>query len=356
MVFEHPYFDDHERVVHVRDADSGLRAIIAVHSSVLGPTIGGCRVRAYANGDEALTDVLKLSRGMTYKAAMADLPFGGAKSVIIHDPRVKKSPEMLLAMGRAIHQLGGLYTTAEDMGMEEDDLRIMRRATPHVTGLPEDGLGVSPGPLTALGVYHGLRAAARHRLGKNSLADVHVAVQGAGHVGSPLIEKLVKDGAKITVADTDAALCDRMARSFGAKVVDVNEIYDVQADIFAPCAIGGTLNAETVRRLDVAAVAGSANNQLGDDEAGRIMHEKGILYAPDYVINAGGLIKVSLDVLGLRHGRTLTREIVEEKVVRIEDRTAEIFSLASKRGLRPEDAADELARQRITTAKERWAA
>lgn len=355
MVFEHPHFDDHERVVFVRDADSGLRAIIAVHNTVLGPTIGGCRVRAYASGDEALTDVLKLSRGMTYKAAMADLPFGGAKSVIICDPK-KKTREMLLAMGRAINQLGGLYTTAEDMGMEEDDLRTMRRATPHVTGLPEDGLGTSPGPLTALGVYHGLRAAARHRLGKNSLADVHVAVQGAGHVGGPLIEQLVRDGARITVADMDRALVEKMQQAFGAQVVEPDAIYDVDADIFAPCAIGGTLNARTVPRLKTKVVAGSANNQLGDDEAGRLMHEKGILYAPDYVINAGGLIKVSLDVMALRHGRTLGRDAVEAKVVRIEDRTAELFSLADKRGLRPEDAADEMARERIARGEEAWAA
>ncbi|WP_404379334.1 Leu/Phe/Val dehydrogenase [Caenispirillum salinarum] len=356
MVFEHAHFDDHERVVFVRDEDSGLKAIIAVHSTVLGPTIGGCRVRAYADSDEALTDVLKLSRGMTYKAAMADLPFGGAKSVILHDPRTPKSRAMLLAMGRAINNLSGMYTTAEDMGMEEDDLRIMRRTTPYVAGLPEDGLGVSPGPLTALGVYHGLRAAARHKLGKNSLRDVHVSVQGAGHVGGPLIESLAADGARITVADPDAGLAARMKADFGADVVEPDAIYDVKADIFAPCAIGGTLNAATVARLDVACVAGSANNQLGDDDAGRMMHEKGILYAPDYVINAGGLIKVSLDVMGMRHGRNLSEDAVKEKVVRIEDRTAEIFSLASKRGMRPEEAADHMARERIGKGKKAWAA
>lgn len=355
MVFQHPHFDDHERVVFVRDADSGLKAIIAVHNTVLGPTIGGCRVRAYGSDDEALSDVLKLSRGMTYKAAMADLPFGGAKSVILSDPK-KKTREMLLAMGRAINQLGGLYTTAEDMGMEEDDLRTMRRATPHVTGLPEDGLGVSPGPLTALGVYHGLRAAARHRLGKNSLADVHVAVQGAGHVGGPLIERLARDGARITVADMDRALVEKMQQAHGAAVVEPDAIYDVAADIFAPCAIGGTLNAGTVPRLKTKVVAGSANNQLGDDAAGRLMVERGILYAPDYVINAGGLIKVSLDVMALRHGRSLDREAVETRVTRIEDRTADLFSLAEKRGLRPEDAADTMARERIARSKQAWAA
>jgi leucine dehydrogenase len=356
MIFEHPHFDDHERVVYVHDAESGLKAIIAVHSSVLGPTIGGCRVRAYANSNEALTDVLKLSRGMTYKAAMAEVSFGGAKSVILHDPATPKSRAMLLAMGRAINGLGGLYTTAEDMGMEEDDLRIMRRTTPYVAGLPEDGLGVSPGPLTALGVYHGLRAAARHKLGKNSLRDVHIAVQGAGHVGGPLIERLAADGARITVADPDATLCARMKTDYGADIVEPDAIYDVQADIFAPCAIGGTLNAATVPRLAVSCVAGSANNQLGDDEAGRILHERGILYAPDYVINAGGLIKVSLDVLGMRHGFALDQNAVKEKVIRIEERTSDIFSLSAKRGLRPEEAADHLARERIAKTKAAWAA
>jgi len=290
-VFSHPDFRNHEQVVFIADADTGLRAVIAVHNTTLGPALGGCRMYPYASDDDAIRDVLRLSHGMTYKAAMAGVHLGGGKSIIIGDPRSAKTEALLRSMGRAIRELGGRYIAGEDMGTDPADMRVLRRETVSVSCLDvQDGGYGDPSPMTALGVVQAIRAALVEQRGSPSTAGVTVAIQGVGNVGLNLCRLLTEAGAKLVVCDSYAPSAQRAADVYNALVVGPEEIYSSAADIFAPCAVGGTLNPGTIPRLKATIVAGAANNQLADEDCARRLYERGILYVPDFVANGGGLI------------------------------------------------------------------
>jgi leucine dehydrogenase len=299
-VWDLPDFDAHEGVHFFSDKASGLRAVIAIHSTHLGPAAGGTRFWHYADANDAVTDALRLSRGMSFKNAMAGLPVGGGKGVILADGARTKTPEMLAAFGRAIDSLGGRYVTAEDVGMGEADLVAIGKETRHVSGLPvgEGHAGGDPGPSTAMGVFLGVKAAIKRALGKDSARDVHVAIQGVGSVGGGLARLLAAEGAKLTLADVDAARAAALAGELGGSVVDAAEILSVEADVVSPCALGAILTPASIPALRTPIVAGGANNQLATPEDGDRLHARGILYAPDYVINAGGIINVTLEYLG----------------------------------------------------------
>ncbi len=289
-VWDYPDFDDHQDVHLFRDAASGLTAVIAVHSTHLGPAAGGTRFWHYANPKSAITDALRLSRGMSYKNAMAGLKVGGGKAVILAPEGRAKPPALLNAFARAVDSLGGRYITAQDVGMSEADMVHLAATTRHVAGLP--GQGGDPGPYTARGVYLGVKAAARRALGADSMRGVRVAVQGVGSVGGGLARQLAADGAVLTLADADSARAGALADELGAAVVAPDAIMTVAADIFSPCALGAGLTETSVAALDVKAVAGGANNQLATGGEAAMLADRGILYAPDYVINAGGIINV----------------------------------------------------------------
>jgi leucine dehydrogenase len=275
-VFEHHEFDGHEQVVFCHDPASGLKAIIAVHNTNLGPALGGCRMWPYAGEAEALTDALRLSRGMTYKSALAGLTFGGGKSVIIGDPRRDKSEALFRAMGRYVESLGGRYTVAEDVGISVPDVVTMGKETKFVAGVPEGGAG-DPSPATAYGVYMGIKAAAKHRLGVDSLSGLRVAVQGVGHVGYYLCGHLAAEGAELLVADIAQDSLDRVQREFDAHVVAPEAIASAAVDIYAPCALGATINDKSLPKLQAKIVAGSANNQLAEARHGEALRQRGIL-------------------------------------------------------------------------------
>ena len=289
-IWDLPDFDAHEAVHVFEDRKTGLKAVIAVHSTHRGPAAGGTRFWHYADSNSAITDALRLSRGMSYKNAMADLPAGGGKAVILANPARAKPQEMLDAFARAVDSLGGKYITAQDVGMSEADMVSLSKVTPHVAGLP--GLGGDPGPYTARGVFLGVKAAAKHALGSEDMNDVHVAIQGVGSVGGGLARYLVEQGAKLTLADVDAKRAAELAAELGGVAVPADTIMDVEADIFSPCALGAILTEGSVAALKVKAVAGGANNQLATGPEGQMLADRGILYAPDYVINAGGIINV----------------------------------------------------------------
>ncbi|MDX1515753.1 MAG: Glu/Leu/Phe/Val dehydrogenase [Woeseiaceae bacterium] len=345
-VFDHPEFDHHEIVHYVDMPGPGLRAIIAVHSTALGPAAGGCRRWRYASNADALTDVLRLSRGMTYKNAIAGLPFGGGKSVILADDRVPKSPELFRAFGRAVETLGGRYITAEDVGISVDDMRIVREQTAYVSGLPQSGesAGGDPSPWTALGVFLGIEASVRTRLGVDSLDGVRVAVQGVGHVGYHLCRMLAGAGAILTVADVNRDNLNRITASVAATPVAPNELLFADVDVLAPCALGNVLNAQTIPRLRASVVAGAANNQLSAEADGERLADRGILYAPDYVINAGGVISVAREYLGQS-----SEDEVRSEVARIPDRLGDIFAEAESTGRATNVIADELARRIVAS-------
>ena len=296
----YPDFDEHEAVHLFRDAASGLTAVIAIHSTHLGPSAGGARFWHYSDPADAITDALRLSRGMSFKNAMAGLPMGGGKGVILADPKRTKTPELLAAFGRSIDSLGGRYVTAEDVGMTDADMVAIASTTRHVSGLPvaAGSAGGDPGPTTARGVYLGVLAAIRRAVGRDSAAGVHVAIQGVGSVGGGPARLLAKDGAKLTIADADDRRARAMAAELGAIAVPANEIMTVEADVLSPCALGAILDERSIERLRVAAVAGGANNQLATPADADRIHARNILYAPDYVINAGGIINVVLEYLG----------------------------------------------------------
>jgi len=339
-IFMHPEFDAHEQVVFCHDRASGLKAIIAIHNTRRGPSLGGCRMWPYANEDEALTDALRLSRGMTFKSALADLPFGGGKSVIIGDPRRDKSDALLLAMASFVDSLGGRYIIAEDVGISLEDAEIMERHTAHVAGTRAGGAG-DPSPSTAYGVYKGIQAAAAHRLGQASLKDTRVAVQGLGHVGMHLCRYLAEDGARLSVTDIDPAAVARAESEFAAEAVAPEAIYDIPAEIFAPCALGAVINDETLPRLKTSIVAGSANNQLAEARHGAALAKRGILYAPDYVINAGGVINIS------HEGAGYNKDEAVKHVARIHGTLKEIFQRAEAEKIPTSEAADALALERL---------
>ncbi|OFX01111.1 MAG: hypothetical protein A3E78_11395 [Alphaproteobacteria bacterium RIFCSPHIGHO2_12_FULL_63_12] len=334
------------KVVHISDKASGLDAIIAVHDATLGPACGGCRVRPYATFAAALDDVTRLSRGMTYKNALGGIPFGGGKAVIIADPKTQKSPEMMRAFGRAVDSLGGLYYTAEDSGVTEHDMEIVRSVTKYVAGIANKGSGGNPSPFTARGVWRGVQAAAKARLGAASLKDARVAILGVGAVGMSLAELLHEEGARLVVADVNDAAVREAVKRFDAVAVLPDECVGADVDVFSPCALGGAINADTIGRLRATIVAGAANNQLATPEMDKALYDRGVLYAPDYVINAAGVISVGLEILNQWSHEELTRRIDA-----IGPRLAAIFE-RSARDRRPTgEIADEMALDVIAKAK-----
>ena len=336
----------YDQIASFHDSDSGLTAYIAVHSTALGPSMGGVRMRPYASEGEALRDVLQLSRAMTYKAAAAGLQFGGGKSVIVGDPERNKSPELWKAFGACVEIFEGRYIAGEDMGTTPEDMDEIAQVTRHVMGESSScgGLG-DPAPYTAQGVLAGIRATLKWRFGDDGLEGVRVAVQGAGSVGMKLVEALHREGAQLLVGDPCEERVGEAVNLFSAQAVPPGDIYKVRCDLFVPCAMGGTLNGQSVQELRCAVVAGSANNQLSSLAAGEALAKRGILYAPDYVINAGGLIAISMPLSGL------TPADRDAKIEGISDRLTRVFTRAEQAGIRPEEAADQLSEDVLQAAE-----
>jgi leucine dehydrogenase len=334
-----PDFDNHESVHLFDDAKTGLQAIIAIHSTHRGPAAGGTRFWHYADKQAAVTDALRLSRGMSYKNAMADLPAGGGKAVILADAAKTKTRDMLDTFARAVESLGGRYITAQDVGMSEADMVSLANNTVHVAGLP--GLGGDPGPYTARGIYLGVKAAAKRALGADSMTGVHVAVQGVGSVGGGLVRYLAADGATLTLADVDTARAAALAAELGAETVDVADIMRVEADIFSPNALGAILTEASVGGLRVKAVAGGANNQLATGPEGRMLADRGILYAPDYVINAGGIINVLRQIDGA------CDDVINARIDAIPARLDAVWEESASTGSTPAEVADRMAKELI---------
>ncbi len=344
-VFSSPSFDHHELVTFTEDTASGLKAIIAVHNSNLGPAVGGCRMYPYANDADALEDVLRLSRGMTYKSALAGLPLGGGKAVIIGDHRKHKSKALLEAMGDFINAQGGKYVTAEDSGTCVDDMKVIGSRTEFVSGVDESqSFGGDPSPFTAYGIYCGMKAALAHKLGSDKLDGIKVAVQGAGAVGRYLSELLIKEGALVFVADINQDNLDR-AVELGATQVSVDDIIGLDVDVFAPCAMGAVLNDESIATLKASVVAGGANNQLANVSHGEMLRARGILYAPDFVINAGGIIEIHHQISG-------TPELSNAHVERIGETLREIFKLSDEQSVSTVAVAEQLAEAKFQKVAE----
>jgi leucine dehydrogenase len=345
-----PDFDAHERVELVHDRASGLTAIIALHSTHLGPGAGGTRFWHYAEPAKAMRDALRLSRGMSYKNAMAGLPMGGGKAVILADANRTKTPAMLSAFGDAIAALSGRYVTAEDVGMNEADMVSISRRTPHVTGLPSTNgaaAGGDPGPFTAMGIYLGIKAAVAHKLGKDSMAGVHVALQGTGSVGSGVARLLAKDGAKLTLADIDEGRAAALAAQLGGEHAAAADIMGVACDVFSPNALGAILDDEGIARIEAPIVAGGANNQLARPEHGPALAARGILYAPDYVINAGGIISVALEYIARQTGEHCGLDEVQRRLCEIPGRLTAIWQESDASGRSSDQVADAMAQKLI---------
>jgi leucine dehydrogenase len=347
-VFHHPDFDDHEQVLFARDITAGLRAIVAVHSSVLGPGFGGCRMWPYRDEAEALTDALRLSRGMTYKAAICELPYGGGKSVILGGARQGKTPALLQAMGRVVDRLGGRYIIADDIGTTLDDLRIMREVTAHTAAAtPAAG---QPLAVTAYGVFQAIRAAVAHALGRADLEGLRVAVQGLGNVGLPLCRHLSGAGATLIVTDLNQARTAEAAQAFAALAVEPDAIYGQPADVFAPCALGAVLNDRTIPRLGAGIVCGGANNQLAAARHAVALAARGILFVPDYIANAGGVIDFHQERIG-----DDAPDAVLGAVARIHDITRDVLERAAAAGETPLAIADQIVLGRLAAARQRAA-
>lgn len=329
------------------DPATGLKGFIAIHSTALGPAFGGCRRWTYPNEKAALSDALRLSRGMSYKNALAGIPFGGGKAVIMAEPEAPKCSRLFEVFGEAVESLGGRYITAEDVGVSVADMESVARATRYVSGIAaaKGGAGGDPSPKTAMGVFLGIRAAATRALKRNDLDGVTVAIQGVGHVGYHVCRLLAEAGARVRVADVDASNVARVCDEFGVEKVDTREILRQEVDVLAPCALGGVISAETIPSLRAKIVAGAANNQLAEPEDGDLLHRNGILYAPDYVINAGGIISVAAEFQGDR-----SEADVDEKIAGIEGRVIEIFERSEREGLAPARVADRLAEEVIARA------
>jgi len=338
---------DYEQLVFCQDENSGLKAIIAIHDTTLGPALGGTRMWTYDTEEEAIEDALRLARGMTYKNAAAGLNLGGGKTVIIGDPKKDKNPEMFRAFGRYIQSLNGRYITAEDVGTTEEDMDLIHMETDFVTGISAESQGSSgnPSPVTGYGIYKGMKAAAKEVYGDESLEGKTVAVQGVGNVAYALCEHLHKEGAKLIVTDINKEAVNRAVEAFGAEAVDPDNIYGVDCDIYAPCALGATINDETIPQFKAKIIAGSANNQLKASKHGDIIHEKGILYAPDYVINAGGVINVADELNGYNQARAM------KKVETIYDSLSKVFEIARRDQIPTHTAADRMAEERIASMK-----
>ena len=345
--FDEPAFDDHERVVFCRDAATGLKAIIAIHSTALGPATGGCRLWNYESDDAALHDVLRLSQGMSYKNALAGLNFGGGKAVIIKTPDFDGSEALYEKFGDFVEKLNGDYITAEDVGMSVSIMEMIRRRTSHVFGLPArtGHAGGDPSPKTAFGVFKGIEAAVGFKLGRDELRDLTVSVQGVGHVGYYLCKYLFEAGAKLIVSDLDEGRVQRVCEEFAATAVPLDEILDQNADVLAPCALGAILDETSIPKLKVSIVAGGANNQLETQADGQRLADAGILYAPDYVINGGGIINIACE-----HAGDVDDAEANNLVAKIGPRLIKIFEKASVSGEPTNVVADAHAREIIATA------
>lgn len=341
-IFKYMEKYDYEQLIMCQDKESGLKAIIAIHDTTLGPALGGCRMWTYASEEQAIEDALRLARGMTYKNAAAGLNLGGGKTVIIGDPFKDKNEEMFRALGRFIQGLNGRYITAEDVGTTVSDMDIIHEETNYVTGIsPAFGSSGNPSPITAYGVYLGMKATAKEAFGEESLEGKKIAVQGLGNVAYTLCEYLHRDGAQLIVTDINQNAIDRVVENFDAVAVAPDEIYKQDVDIFAPCALGAIINDETIPQLKAKVIAGSANNQLQESRHGQILHEKGILYAPDYVINAGGVINVADELYGYNRDRAMKR------VETIYESLTKIFAISKEEDIPTYAAANRLAEQRI---------
>ncbi|WP_411953397.1 Leu/Phe/Val dehydrogenase [Alkalibacillus sp. S2W] len=337
---------DYEQVIFCQDKNSGLKAIIALHDTTLGPALGGTRMWTYDSEEEALVDALRLAKGMTYKNAAAGLNLGGGKAVIIGDPKVDKNSEMFRAFGRYIQGLNGRYITAEDVGTTEHDMDHIFMETDYVTGIsPEFGSSGNPSPATAYGMYRGMKAAANEAFGTDSLEGKTIAVQGVGNVAYHMCKHLHEEGAKLIVTDINQESIDRAVNDFGAQAVAPDDIYSVDCDIYAPCALGATINDDTIPQLKAKAIAGSANNQLAEERHGEKLHELGIVYAPDYVINSGGVINVADELNGYNQDRAY------KQIETIYDSLTKIFEISKRDNISTHAAADRMAEERIESVR-----
>jgi leucine dehydrogenase len=347
-VFAHLQSLEYGEVHFGRDAATGLRAIVAIHDTRLGPSLGGCRFIPYAHEELALIDALRLARGMTYKAAISNIPHGGGKSVILKPAGKFDRDGLFKAFGRFVDGLGGRYITAEDSGTGVGDMETIRSITPHVTGVkPENGGSGDPSPFTAFGVRRGIEASVALAMGRKSLDGVHVAVQGVGHVGYYLCKELHALGAKLTITDVDKARVEKAKAEFGANVVGNDDIFGVEADVFAPCALGAILDDATIPQLKVKVVAGAANNQLAEPKHGEALLARGIFYAPDYAINAGGLYNVAAEAEHVRTRTPYDAAAVREKVSKIYDTITEIGERAKKANETTAKVADRIVEERL---------
>ena len=342
MVFESISKTDHEEVIFCQNKDAGLKAIIAIHNSVLGPALGGLRMWPYATEQDALNDVLRLSRGMTYKAAVSGLNLGGGKAVIIGDPSKDKSEALFRAFGRFVNSLNGRYITAEDVGIDVNDMEYVYRETEFVTGVHQvHGGSGDPSPFTAYGTLQGLMAALQTKYGNEDIGKYSFAVQGVGHVGMEYLKLLRERGAKVFVTDINQELVQRAVDDYGAEAVALDDIYDVDANVYSPCALGGTVNENTLERLKCQVICGAANNQLASNEIGDELQRRGILYAPDYAVNAGGLMNVSLEIDGYNRERAM-------RMLRtINLNLTRIFEISKRDNIPTYKAADRMAEERI---------
>ncbi|MBB5148766.1 Glu/Leu/Phe/Val dehydrogenase [Ureibacillus thermosphaericus] len=343
-IFKYMEKYDYEQLVFCQDKNSGLKAIIAIHDTTLGPALGGARMWPYQSEEEAIEDALRLARGMTYKNAVSGLNLGGGKTVIIGDPAKDKNEEMFRALGRFIQSLNGRYITAEDVGTTVEDMDLIYEETDYVTGVsPSFGSSGNPSPVTAYGVYLGMKASAKEAFGDDSLKGKTIAVQGLGNVAYNLCKYLHEEGAKLIVTDINEKAIERAVNDFGAVAVSPNEIYKQDVDIFSPCALGAIINDETIPQLKAKVIAGCANNQLKESRHGQILHEKGIIYAPDYVINAGGVINVADELYGYNRERAMKR------VETIYDSLTKIFKISKDENIPTYLAANRLAEERINS-------
>lgn len=351
-VFGQVSFDNHEQIVFCHDKYTGLKAIIGIHNTVMGPALGGTRMWNYANEWEALNDVLRLSRGMTYKSAITGLNLGGGKAVIIGDSKLDKTPEMISKFGEYVNSLSGRYITAEDVGTTTEDMDRIHEVTPFVTGISEEkGGSGNPSPVTAYGVYMGMKAAANYQFGTDNLEGKSVLVQGTGHVGETLISYLRKEGAEVYVTDIHRDKMENMVVKYGAKIYEENDIYSANVDIYSPCALGATINDDTIYKIRAKVIAGAANNQLAVEEVhGKILRERGIAYAPDFLINAGGIINVYGEIV------KYSKEEAMRRTENIYNTTLEIFKHADSKNITTQLAAMQIAEERIEKRKKENAA
>ncbi|MFA5556836.1 MAG: Glu/Leu/Phe/Val dehydrogenase dimerization domain-containing protein [Flavobacteriaceae bacterium] len=346
-VFGQESFNDHEQIVFCHDKDTGLKAIIGIHNTVLGPALGGTRMWKYNNEWEALNDVLRLSRGMTYKSAISGLNLGGGKAVIIGDSKTNKTPEMIKRFGEFVHSLSGKYITAEDVGTTTPDMDLIRDITPHVTGISESkGGSGNPSPVTGFGVYMGLKAAAKFQFGTDNLEGKKIMVQGIGHVGETLVSYLTKEGAIVQIADINEEKLKEVANKYGASIYRGDDLYSEEIDIYAPCALGATINDQTVNKIKAKVIAGAANNQLANEIVhGQILKDRGIVYAPDFLINAGGIINVYGEIVGYGKEEALKR------TENIYNTTLQTLNFAKENDITTHLAAFQVAQQRIDAKK-----